>query len=305
MNTQEKLSLLSSLSLWKQLSKEQLAPLAESLHSESHSADAVIFDEGAKGDSLYFVASGHVRIRKKVTMPDSTVAHKDLALLGPGQSIGEMTLFEQAPRSAQALASDDCVLLKLDREAVLRWLKSNPAMSMDFFTGLVQTLSERLRRSSNELISLFDVSRWLVEPVATDREFLQKCLSHLLPHLEGHWSAGAYLANEFDDDLELVATEGSYDAAGAPAFPKHNSATSVWANDTTYLIPLPGKSRLMGHLVFRAGQPLNSEEKEESAMLLTTSSRLIASALENLKHRTEERLRARLSSNREQYGSGF
>jgi CRP-like cAMP-binding protein len=306
MNAQEKLELLSSLSLWEHVPKDRLVTLANYLRVETYKGEAVIFEEGAKADGLYFICSGHVHIRKKMIMPDGSSAHKELALLSPGHCIGEMTLFEEVPRSAQALASDDCVLLKLGRDELAQWLKANPSMAMDFFVGLVQVLSQRLRRSSNELISLFDISQWLAEPAATGREFLQKCLDHLMPHLEGTWSAGAYLYNEFNDELELAASAGNFTAAAARlTIPKITSTVNAWVDAHTFLIPLPGKERVMGHMVFYATAALSAEEKEESGMLLTTSSRLIAATLENIRHRNEEKMRARLSINREQYGSGF
>lgn len=306
MNAQEKLALLSSLSLWEHVPKDRLASLASYLRAETYKGETIIFEEGSKADGLYFICSGHVHIRKKMTMPDGSSAHKEMALLSPGHCMGEMTLFEEVPRSAQALASDDCVLLKLGREELAQWLKANPSMAMDFFVGLVQVLSQRLRRSSNELISLFDISQWLAEPAATGREFLQKCLNHLMPHLEGTWSAGAYLYNEFNDELELAASAGNFTATTVHlTIPRVSSPVNAWLDVHTYLIPLPGKERIMGHMVFHATAALSTEEKEESAMLLTTCSRLIASTLENIRHRNEEKMRARLSANREQYGAGF
>src|SRR5579859_3719854 len=129
MDLQQKLSHLSSLSIWKHVPADKLRLLADCLRPESHKAESVVFEEGSKGDGLYFISSGHIRIRKKMTMPDGSTAHKELALLGPGDCVGEMTLFDELPRSAQALAFDECVLLKLGRAEIIDWLKANPTIS--------------------------------------------------------------------------------------------------------------------------------------------------------------------------------
>src|SRR5581483_6321107 len=129
MDLQDKLKLLSSVSLWENVPQDRLASLAEYLQAESHKAGETIFEEGSKGDGLYFISFGHVLIRKKITTPEGDSAFKDLALLGPGHCMGEMTLFDEVPRSAQAVASDECTLLKLDRKALSQWLKANPSLA--------------------------------------------------------------------------------------------------------------------------------------------------------------------------------
>jgi CRP-like cAMP-binding protein len=305
MDQKQKLDLLASVSLWEGVPKDRLASLADYLRPESHKKGEVVFEEGSKGDGLYFVSTGHVQIRKKMRMPDGGEAHKELAVLGPGNCMGEMTLFDEVPRSAQAVASDDCVLLKLGRDELSKWLKANPALAADFLIGLVQVLSKRLRRSSSELTTLFDISQWLLEPIANGRELLQKSLGHLLPHLEGGWSAGAFLYNEFNDEMEMVAAENGFEKIAPSIKIQADASEPRWLDERTFFIPLRGKKRLAGHLDFHTEAKLSPAERDETARLLTTSSRLIGSTLENIGHRSEDALRSRLSATRQQYGSGF
>jgi len=304
MDLQDKLKLLSSVSLWENVPQDRLASLAEYLQAESHKAGETIFEEGSKGDGLYFISFGHVLIRKKITTPEGDSAFKDLALLGPGHCMGEMTLFDEVPRSAQAVASDECTLLKLDRKALSQWLKANPSLAADFLIALVQVLSKRLRRSSNELTLLFDITQSLMEPMRNGRELLQKAMKHLLPHLEGTWAGAALLYNEFNDEMEIVAAEG-FDGTGPSPMPAEDTTESRWLDSKTFFIPLPGKKRQAGQLLFKCAAELGSGERDEMARLLTTSARLVASTLENISHRNEEDLRARLTHSRQQYGSGF
>src|SRR5208282_5440222 len=247
MNAEEKLKLLSSQSLWNHVPEDKLSSLAKCLHAETYKPGDVIFEEDSVGDGLYFISSGHIRIRKKMALSDGNAARKELALLGPGECIGEMTLFEEAPRSAQASAVDDCILLKLERIELSRWLKSNPSMAVDFLTGLVQVLSQRLRHSSDELTLLFDISHWRLGSITTGQDLLQKCLHHLLPHIGETWAAGAYLYNEFNNEMDFVASEGNF--ALMPAhwtLPARHALNNVWLDPHTYYAPMPGKNRLTG-----------------------------------------------------------
>lgn len=304
MDPKDKLKLLSSVSLWENVPKDRLASLAEYLQPESYKPGKIVFEEGSKGDGLYFVSEGHVVIRKKMTTPDGATAYKDLAVLGPGNCIGEMTLFDEVPRSAQAIASDECTLLKLGRTALSQWLKANPSLAADFLIALVQVLSKRLRRSSNELTLLFDITQSLMEPMRSGKELMEKSMRHLLPHLEGSWSGAAFLYNEFNDEMELAAAEG-FNGTVPTAFSENKESESHWIDSKSYCVPLPGKKRMAGQLLFLSGVELGAAERDEIARLLTTSARLIASTLENINHRNEENLRARLSTSRQQYGSGI
>lgn len=306
MEAREKLRLLKALPLFARLPSSKLAALSKFLDPLDFRDGAMIFEEGSAGDSLFLVSSGHIRIQKSAAPAGARSAFKDLAILGPGDCLGEMALFdEKTPRSARATAEGDAVLFRLGRQELRRWLDANPALAGGFFTELVQTLTKRLRRSSNELTLLFDLSQRLLEPVASGKELLQQALRHLLPHLEGAWSAGAYLYNEFNAEMELAAAEGDFGPA-ARELEKHplRETKNAWIDERRYAICLPGRERPRGYLVFQRASAPSGEEKNETARTLTTAGRLIASALENVEHRAEETLRARLATSR-QYAPGF
>ncbi|MBI3548893.1 MAG: cyclic nucleotide-binding domain-containing protein [Elusimicrobia bacterium] len=302
MSDQDKLKLLKSLRLLERIPQDKLSALGDFLEPQTFKDGAVVFDEGSVGDSLFFVSSGCIRIMKKVKEADGGTAYKDLAVLHPGDCFGEMVLFdESAARSARAAASGESVVLKLERKQLVRWLESNPSLAVGFFTELVQVLSQRLRRSSNEQTLLFDLTQWLLEPVQSGKELLKKVLSHLVPHMEGTWTAGAYLYNEFNDEMDLVASEGSFsdDKVEMP-----RSSDSTWIDEKNYLIPFPGKKKLQGYLIFRTANPLPPQEKAEISRTLTTAARLIASSLENINFRTEDSLRSRLAESK-RYAQGI
>jgi CRP-like cAMP-binding protein len=299
MDKKEKLALLKSLRLFERVPEKQLVSLSAFLVPEEFAEGGVVFEEGSKGDCLYLIAEGRVRVRKKVLLGDGSSAFKDLAVLQAGDCLGEMALFDaNAKRSARAEAAEKAVLFKLERGQLSKWLESDSQLAVGFFTELVQTLSGRLRRSSNELTLLFDLSAWLLEPLADGRELLRKVLSHLVPHLEGSWTAAAFLYNEFNDEMELAATEGSFDAGASGVRVPAADAAPSWADAQTFVVPLPGPRRLRGYLVFRAAAALPPAEKGEIARTLVTTAHLIGTALQNIDFRMEESFRSRLTSRR-------
>lgn len=292
MQPSEKFRLLKSLHLLGQIPENQLATLVDFLKPVQFEDGAVIFDEGSKGASLFFISGGQVRIFKRAADKTS----KDLAIMGPGDCFGEMALIEEVARSASAAAVGSCVLFELGREDLNRWLKSHPEQAMQFFAELVQIQSKRLRRTSNELTILFDLSNLLLDQKLTGPMFATQILDRVLTHLEGEWSAAVYLHNEFSAEMEFIAAQGNLNLqeTAHKIISKHEGAADAWVDDSTFHVALLGQKKIIGHLVFSCKTPLSQEERNDVGRTLTTVSRLVTSALENISFRTDESLRARL-----------
>lgn len=284
-----KLSLLKTLRLLAGISDEKLNLLSAFLRPVSLENDQILFEEGSLGTSLYFVASGRVLIAKKV----AGGSFKDLAILGPGDCLGEMAVLETMPRSARAAAYGPVELFELRREDLDKWLKQNPELAIGFFAHLVKMLSHRLRRTSDELTLLYDLSSVLLEPVPNNKELLARVINSVLPHLEGHWDAAAFLYNVFNDETDMVVNVGNFDFT---QIPEPKDGRPGWIEASTFFAPLPGEKRLGGYILFRAYENFSDEERAETGRTLTAVARLVQTAVENVNHKTEEQLRARLKS---------
>lgn len=295
--SQDKLKLLKSVRLLGQIPESQLASLAGVLKPLSLADGQLVFEEGSVGRSLFFVAEGAVRISKRVAKEQV----KDLAILAPGDCFGEMALVSPTPRSARATAQGATQLLELEAGQLQEWLKSHPEHAIGFFTQLVELQSGRLRRTSSELALLFDLSSLLLEPAATSKDLLRAAFERVLPHMHGAWSAAAFLYNRYNEEYEPAASVGAFDDAAKIAV---GDGAPGWRDAATFFAPLPGEKHPVGYLLFRSQGPLGDEDRTETGRTLTTAARLMRSAVENIEHRTEEKLRARLKG-AESYGSGI
>ncbi|MBI5242174.1 MAG: cyclic nucleotide-binding domain-containing protein [Elusimicrobia bacterium] len=297
----DKLKLLKSLNLFSQAPEDDLAKLGDFLTPEEHADGDVIIQEGTKGDTLYFIAEGRVRVVKSLPREGAGAqeapAYKDLAIMGPGDCFGEMEILEKTvTRSASVIASGEAVLLRLSRSDLHRWLEARPMLAMGFFAQLVQVLSGRLRQSSRELTFIFDLSQILLERFSNPRELLHKVLERVSPHLEGDWTAGAYAYNEFNDELELVAAQGNYDSVTEETKTAAVRGGAGWLDDQTYVVSFPGARHALGFFLFRRSSVLSEEERTEFDRALTTTARLISTAIENIGFRAEESFRSRLKA---------
>ena len=107
--------------------------------------------EGTVGDSLFYVVSGRVEIRKESVDGRQTV----LALFNKGSSVGEMSLVEDSPRSATVSAIEDSELLILTRENFERILNEHPYIGIKILRNLAKSLSARLRHISGRFADVF------------------------------------------------------------------------------------------------------------------------------------------------------
>ena len=295
METKEKLTLLKSLDFLSKIPDDDLADLAGFLDPVAVSDNQIIFNEGDKGDSLFFISKGQIRIEKMADV--ETGSYKALAILHSGDCFGEMSFVDGKPRSARATAARDSLLFKLDCHHLIEWLHSQPDSAMIFFTELVQLLSKRLRRTSSELTLLFDLASLFLLPFADSAELLVNVLKHIVHHIEGRWSAVAFLYNEYNMEMDKVAMEGDFDESTIQEIiPNLEEHKNFWINTNTYYVSFPVKIRPMGYMIFHTEAKLNEEEKTEIGRTISTTAILTTSALENMQFKAEAIMRDRLKS---------
>jgi len=111
--------------------------MAMGLQSKIRIGD-IIFEKGDLGREMYVLLQGRVEI-----IDETADGNRTLAVLGPGETFGEMALFERKERSAKALAMDSCILLTLDEEKIEKLLTKAVAIRLLF--NLAKMLSRRLR----------------------------------------------------------------------------------------------------------------------------------------------------------------
>jgi len=154
-------SVLAGVTLFAGLAAEELAGLAAHLHRRRYAKGQVVFVQGDPGTSLYVIEEGRVRISR--VSPDGR--ELVLAVLGPGDFFGEMSLLDGEPRSADAAAQDDCQLLLLPREGFLRFVERHPQMAL----RLLAVVSRRLRYTDQvaEDVAFLDVPARLARALIT------------------------------------------------------------------------------------------------------------------------------------------
>ena len=108
-------------------------------------AGTVLFQEDDRGEEMYVIQAGKVKISKKVRGVDKT-----LAMLEKGEFFGEMSILNDKPRSATAETVEDSDLLVIDRKTFDTLIRGNPEITVRF----IKRLADRLREANEQMEAL-------------------------------------------------------------------------------------------------------------------------------------------------------
>lgn len=137
-----------------------------------------IFREGGPGDALFLVLEGEVEIRKSIDSANGS--DKSLATLPQGAFFGEMALLTGEPRSATALThAAPTRLIEVPRDQFLKLMAAKPDVAALLLGGLVSILSERLRATSLEVVTLYETGR-IISSTTSHHEMAQRILDRLV-----------------------------------------------------------------------------------------------------------------------------
>jgi CRP/FNR family transcriptional regulator len=131
--------ILAQVPLFRDLAPREIQILASSCREREYPAGAVLLRQGETGVGLFVIVEGRVR----VTQHREGGQEYELAMLGKGDVVGEMSLLDDLPRSATATALEPTRALVLpvwDFRAVLR-------ESPDIGIKLLAVMSRRLRQA--------------------------------------------------------------------------------------------------------------------------------------------------------------
>jgi transcriptional regulator with GAF, ATPase, and Fis domain len=93
--------------------------------------------EGERGEVMYVIQSGKVKITKHAHTGELT-----LATLESGDAFGEMALFDKLPRSATATALGEARVLSVDKKKLFATISNDPTLVFK----ILETMSQRIRR---------------------------------------------------------------------------------------------------------------------------------------------------------------
>jgi CRP-like cAMP-binding protein len=138
LSRQEKVAWLEKVPLFEGCSGKVIEGVADVTAEQQFTAGQAVVQQGQVGNGLFIVVSGGVRI---------VAGSRVLGRLGPGDFVGELSVIDQQPRTATALAEGPTVCL-----ALASWdLMALVGQDRELTVNLLRGLASRLRRADEQL----------------------------------------------------------------------------------------------------------------------------------------------------------
>lgn len=148
-------NVLRKLSFFDDLSDELLAETAEMLEVLTLHEGDVLFHKDDPGDSLYIIDRGSVKIVTQDAKGEELVLNRVEA----GEAIGEMSLIDQQPRSAGAVALTPTRVLRLSRDNFMSVIRREPVLALE----IMENISSRLRFATTYIEQAIEWSKRIAE----------------------------------------------------------------------------------------------------------------------------------------------
>ena len=126
--------------LFKGANPETLEWLLSVAVKHEYPSDRVVLMEDAWGNAVYFVVSGWVKVRRRLSGENSVA----LAILGRGDFLGEMAILDESPRSNDVVALSPVRLISISAQRFIQTLFKDPQLHH----RMLQLMVKRLRQTN-------------------------------------------------------------------------------------------------------------------------------------------------------------
>jgi len=135
------------------LSRNELDLVASHIHVVELDPGDVLFKEGEKGDSVFFIVEGELDIIKEPRSRNEWgIDNVVITKLSKGRTIGEMSAIDKIPRSATVKAVKKSTLVTMTGSGFDLVLKDYPEIGVKILQGVAKLLSLNLRKTSSLLV---------------------------------------------------------------------------------------------------------------------------------------------------------
>lgn len=142
-------ALLKDIPIFSDLKPKEIAEVEKIMHRRIYKKNEPIIRMGDPGLGMYIIVKGSVEIIEEKKKEENRI----LAKLKDGSFFGDLALLDESPRSASAIAIEDCDIIGFFRPDFLDLLSRKPKLGIKVLFALSKTIGERLRRTDEMLMN--------------------------------------------------------------------------------------------------------------------------------------------------------
>jgi len=137
----EKVEMLQRIPIFHTLNRNEILEVNELLHERVYEKNEIVFEDGDAGHGVFIVVSGKLRAEPKQKMLKAALLD-----IGPGESVGELALFDEGPRSATVVAIERTVTVALFQAEFASLLTKNKNIGVKVLMEIGRIISRRSRQ---------------------------------------------------------------------------------------------------------------------------------------------------------------
>lgn len=142
-DAESKLKTLKHVHLFRYLNYAELNKVLGMTRAIRVASRGVLIREGDQGKEMFVILSGSVLVQK---------GGKEVAVLSAGQMVGEMSIIDQAPRSATVIALESTEVLAMSRESFVAFMRKESQISVKVLWAMAVELNQNLRKTTEKWI---------------------------------------------------------------------------------------------------------------------------------------------------------
>jgi CRP-like cAMP-binding protein len=137
----QRIERLKHIPIFRELSRKEILEVDQLLHERVYEKDEIVFEEGDAGHGVFIILSGRLRAD-----PNHKLFQTAVLEYGPGDLVGELSLFEEGPRAATVVAVERTVALALFQAEFFSLLTRNTSIGVKVLVEISRTLCRRARQ---------------------------------------------------------------------------------------------------------------------------------------------------------------
>lgn len=141
-------AIIGHIPFFEGFNPSDLAGIARHMHCYRAPEGAEIIREGEAGEFVLLLLEGKIEILKQ----SARGVPQRIGIVTAGETVGEMSLVDGAPRFASCSALEPVKFAVLDRHDLDQIFTSNPQLGITILSGLLRLLNQRLRETGKQLV---------------------------------------------------------------------------------------------------------------------------------------------------------